>query len=367
MNTARDKIKRETLETSNAVYLSGWQWVGVGLFSIALVLLAPILWSKYERFDLEPDYRMPYDLSSDYWLYDRLSRLAASQYDTVLIGDSVVWGQYVTREQTLSHYLNELAGQERFANLGLDGAHPVALAGLVQYYGRGIRGKNVIVQCNPLWLSSPRHDLQISDEFQFNHPRLVPQFVPQIPCYREDISARLGIVVEQHATFSAWTSHLQQAYFDRTDIPTWTLEHPYADPLAELKRGLPPSDNILRHEPISWMEHGIKQQDFDWVDLDTSIQWRFFRRAVAILQKRENHVFVLLGPFNEHMLTPKGLHGYQNVKSGMESWLRNEGIDYFAPPPLPSPEYADASHPLASGYAALARELLPRLTSIAIP
>ncbi len=101
-----------------------------------------------------------------------------------------------------------------------------------------------MLQCNPLWLSSPRHDLQTDEEFQFNHPRLVPQFSPWIPCYKEAISPRIGIVVEQHVPFLSWTNHLQQAYFDRMDIPSWTLEHPYENPFKPLERGLPPSDNL---------------------------------------------------------------------------------------------------------------------------
>jgi hypothetical protein len=347
----------ESGESSNAIYLTGRQWIGVGLFALVLVLFAPSVWQRFERFNLEPDYRMPYGLSEDYWFYDRYARLATSHFDTVLLGDSVVWGQYVTREQTLSHYLNEQAGQERFANLGLNGAHPAALFGLIEHYAKGVSNKNVLVQCNPLWLSDPRHDLEGTEEFQFNHPRLVPQFSPEIPCYREQISPRIGIVVEQHVPFSAWTNHLQQAYFGGRDVPSWTLEHPYEDPLKPIAAGLPPSDNTLRQEPISWTKRGIEKQDFDWVALETSIQWHFFRAAVQVLQQRGNRVFVLLGPFNEHMLTERGLREYLKVKAGMEAWLREEGVAHAAPPPLPSELYADASHPLAEGYAMLAKDL----------
>src|SRR5262249_17771685 len=138
-------------------------------------------------------------------------------------------------------------------------------------------------------------------------------------------------------------------------------EHPYDDLLGRFKHGLPPSDNSLRHEPIPWTERGSKKEDYAWVELDTSLQWRYFRRAVEVLRQRGNRVFVLLGPFNEHMLTEKGLQGYQSVKAGMEACLREQGIAYAAPSPLPSEQYADASHPLSAGYAALARVLLPRL------
>ena len=85
--------------------------------------------AENETFRSDPDYRIPHDLSNDYWLYDRDTRAAARQNEILLIGDSVIWGEYVTRQETLAHYLNELAGKERYANLGLDGAHPLALAG----------------------------------------------------------------------------------------------------------------------------------------------------------------------------------------------------------------------------------------------
>src|ERR1700719_3972005 len=92
---------------SNAVRLNSRQWLCVGLLS-ALLFLVPSFWTRLERLVLEPDHRMPHDLSNDYWLYERFAGLAADQFSTLLLGDSVVWGEYVTPQHTLSHYLNEL-------------------------------------------------------------------------------------------------------------------------------------------------------------------------------------------------------------------------------------------------------------------
>jgi hypothetical protein len=342
---------------SNSIRLSGRQWLGLGVFALLLFVFAPVLWEKIEPFPLEPDYRIPHDLANDYWLYERYAELAAEHYDTLLIGDSVVWGEYVKREETLSHYLNVLVGEERYANLGLDGANPLALCGLVEYYGRRIKGKNVLLQCNPLWLSSPRRDLQDDTQPDFNHPRLVPQFVPPIPAYKAEISPRLGVVVEQHLSFSQWTNHLQQAYYDRIDIPGWTLEHPYANPLAPLQRELPLADNFPQDPPKPWYEKGITQQDFPWVDLETSLQWHAFQRVVEILQRRGNRVFVLVGPFNEHLLIPASLRRYEDVKATITAWLESKQIPHLVPPPRARDQYGDSSHPLAAGYATLAREL----------
>jgi hypothetical protein len=353
----RSPPEPEPVAFSNAVRLTGRECLAVLLFAVLLACLAPVSWKKVEPCTLAPDHRMPHDLSNDYWLYERYADLAVKRFDTLLVGDSVVWGEYVTRQDTLSHYLNELAGSERCANFGLDGAHPLALAGLIESYAAGIRDTNVLLHCNPLWLSSRRADLQDDQARDFNHPRLVPQFLPRIPAYKEDISPRIGVLVERHLPFSAWSAHLQQAYYDRLDIPTWTLEHPYEDPLRPLLRGLPPAEDALRHLPQPWYESGLEKQDFPWVDLDTSLQWQAFQRVVRILRARGNRVFVLVGPFNEHLLTPASQRRYGEVKQTIAAWLAAEQLPHAMPPPLPSAQYGDASHPLAPGYALLARQI----------
>jgi hypothetical protein len=227
----------------------------------------------------------------------------------------------------------------------------------VEHYAGAVQNRSVILQCNPLWLSSARADLQDDRETQFNHPRLVPQFAPAIPGYKEEISTRIGVLIEQRVAFSSWANHLQQAYYDRTDIPSWTMEHPYDNFLKPLTRGLPPPEQTLRHLPQPWYESGIQPQDYPWVDLETSLQWRAFREVVDLLQRRGNRVFVLVGPFNEHMLTDASRQRYQEVKSTITHWLAERQVRHVVPDPLPRDQYGDASHPLASGYEMLARQL----------
>jgi hypothetical protein len=342
---------------SNAIRLTGREWLCVLLLT-GLLLLVPSLWKQYEPLTLEPDYRMPHELGHDYWLYERWAGLAAEQYDTLILGDSVVWGEYVRPHETLSHYLNEQAGRQRYANLGLDGAHPMALAGLVEHYAGSVRGKTVLLQCNPLWLSSPETDLQDTKQLnRFHHPRLVAQFVPHIPNYQEEISPRIGIVVEQHSSLNSWANHLQQAYYGGTDIPSWTLEHPYDNPLEPLARGLPALQDAPGKKALPWFKAGFTAKDDPWIDLDTSLQWQAFQRVVKLLQQRGNRVLVLVGPFNEAMLKPASLTRYQGVKTAIAAWLTAQGIPHMIPAPPRSEWYGDASHPLAAGYAELARQL----------
>jgi hypothetical protein len=343
--------------SSNNIRLSGLEWIVTGIICVAFFLAAPGLWAQFENFGPGPDYRLPYQLSSDYWLYNRYCRWACARYDALVVGDSVVWGHYVSPDNTLSHYLNQNAGRDQFANLGVDGTHPAALGGLLKYYGRSISGKNVILHLNPLWMSSEKHDLRTDKEFRFNHPKLVPQFVTNIPCYKEPYSARVSIAAQREMPFFNWTSHLKIAYFENVDLPAWTVEHPYENPLGVVAAGLPAPANDDIEKAGSWKERGMGLQDFQWADPETSLQWKLFRQAVTLLKERNNTVFVLVGPFNEHMFKEDGIAAYREMKETIETWLRQNDVAYFLPEALPSELYHDASHPSAQGYALLARQL----------
>ncbi len=330
------------------------------LLVAALFYLIPQAWERLEPLPMGPRYRIPYRLGNDYWQYARACRGAASGGQTLLIGDSVMWGHYVSPDGTLSHYLNERAGGDRFRNLGLDGIHPVAMAGLIESYGGAIRGRHVVVNCNLLWTSSPRHDLSADKEFSFNHPALVPQFRPWIGCYKASLSQRIGAAVGRRLSFFSWADHVRIAYFDSEDLATWTFAHPYVSPLAPFRAGLPAPDDPPSPPPAArpWSDKGIRRSTPDWVALDDSLQWRYFRQTLGLLADRGNRVFVLVGPFNEHMLTDLGLRRYDELKRQVDFWLTEQGIPHYVPPALASELYADASHPTADGYAVLARGLV---------
>jgi hypothetical protein len=347
----------EVAFSSNCVRLSGYELIFVIIVVAFLFCFGPGLWERVEKFEPEPDFRLPYELSNDYWLYNRYCRNAISKYDTLVIGDSVVWGHYVSQDNTLSHYLNQMTGRDQFANLGVDGIHAVALSGLLKYYGRDITGRKIVLHFNPLWMSSNKQDLQSTKEFSFNHPRLAPQFFPKIPCYRESYSGRFSIVTQRYVPVLNWASHLKVTYFENMDIPAWTLVHPYKNPACAVTLELPTLVNDKQNEYVSWIEKGTTQKDFPWVKLETSLQWKFFRKSVELLSERGNSVFVLIGPFNEHMLKGQSIETYRQMKSEIALWLKQNNIPCYMAPALPGELYADASHPLDKGYAMLARQL----------
>jgi hypothetical protein len=364
---------REVPYGVNEIRLNARQWTMAGIILVAVLVLVPRLWPRIERFNTGPDYRIPYDMSQDYWLYQRRLAMVNDPRKIIVLGDSVVWGEYVLPNGTLSHFLNQEAKQpDRFVNAGVNGLFPLALEGLVTYYGGGLRHHKVLLQCNVLWMSSPKADLQTDKEEKFNHARLVPQFTPRIPCYRADANERLAVIVERNLGFVAWVGHLQTAYFGGKSILNWTLQddggdpprytNSYKNPLAQITLAVPtaPTDDpqrgpqSSRHRP--WTENGGPTQ-FEWVDLDSSLQWGAFQRLVNTLRTRDADLFVVLGPFNERIIAEKSAPAYRKLHDGIAAWLAKNNIRHAVPEPLPSALYADASHPLTEGYELLSKRL----------
>jgi hypothetical protein len=358
----------------NEVRLSAWLWLSAFGIVLVFVLLTPRVWQRLERFETGPDYRIPYQLSKDYWLYQRRVQQIA-RTNIVVLGDSVVWGEYVLPDGTLPHFLNRASGGgDRFVNGGVNGLFPLGMEGLVRHFGQPLRGRKVMLHCNVLWMTSPKADLSTDKEEQFNHAVLVPQFYPRIPCYRADATERLNAIVERSVTFVAWVSHLQNAYFGQKSILKWTLEdaggepplypNVYRNPLAQITLTVPsaPADDPMRgpgsprHKP--WSTNSVGTTHFEWVALDRSLQWQAFQRVVALLRERGADLLVVLGPFNEPMIAPDNRPAYRQLCAGIATWLAAQQVPHVVPEALPSALYADASHPLTQGYELLAQRML---------
>jgi hypothetical protein len=213
------------------------------------------------------------------------------------------------------------------------------------------------LHCNLLWLSSPQRDLREGEENAFNHPRLVPQWYPLIPAYHADLDERLATSVDRDSAVRGWVQHLRAAYFDNQSITAWSLEHPYEFPLHELRGDIPQPETTYRHRTVPWNQQGIRPAAMDWVSLDASWQWRGFRMAVDALRAQTIQPFVVVGPFNEHLLPPDNRATYQALLAEVDRWLTANDIPHCLPELLPSEEYGDASHPLAAGYSRLAAAL----------
>lgn len=344
-------------ESSNGILLTPAEWGWVLAVCIAVFLAAGPLWRSLEPFEPGDDYRLPYVLSEDYWHFERWCEEALRR-DVLVVGDSVVWGEYVEPGASLAGALGRSAGGVRFANLGVNGIHPASLEGLLRYHGTALRGRKVLLHCNPLWLSSPRVDLSgAEDDFPLNHPRLVGQFFTRPASYRAEPSERIAAVLDRYSGLRGLAGHIRSSCFEGSDLHHWSIEHPRQSVTYRFTFESPAPGRTLRHEPVSWSERRGLRQAPRWVRPVDSFQWGAFQRVVKLLLERENNVFVLLGPYNEHMLTPAGLDAYRGVKDEITAWLRSRPIGLAVAGVLPSDLYADASHPLAPGYRHLAQQL----------
>jgi len=375
---------RQFIFASNPLRLSVRQWlVAGGVLGIVLVGV-PCLALRLDPFVPGPDYRLPYDFSQDYWQCGRWIDDAAARDAVLVMGDSVVWGEYVAPGDALSGELNRLVGTQRFANLGVNGLHPVALLGLLQRLGGPIRDRDVVLVLNLLWMSSPRHDLRAApaagegEQVVLNHPALVPQFWPVVPRYGAGFEQRAGTVVGRRVPFLSWASHLDATGAYGDSLLAESAEAPGAggpqpgagpepepridDPTPAACRGLfvavPPPSPSPHGQPLTWEARGVPVSRIDWPLAEQSLQWRFFRGAVEYLLARGNRVCVLVAPFNPYVQVPESRARYDGLVADMVGWLEAQGgLVVIRAEPLPGNEYADASHPLAAGYARLAGEL----------
>lgn len=343
---------------SNEVRLRLREWGLVVVVISILIWSVPRLWKRAIPFTVPDDYRVPYRLSNDYWTYNRwLETAAADDAKIFLVGDSVAWGEYVTPQDTFNQFLNREDHSTRFVNAGLNGTHPLALEGLVQYHAAAVHDRRVILHCNLLWLSSRERDLQTDKETDFNHPDLVPQLVPRVPAYRANGDQRLGVIMDRVFSFRALVNHFRIAWLDGQDLPNWSIEHPYDNPLSGITLAVQLPQGKPHSQPIAWTERGITRQDLPWVTADSSLQWQAMKRTIDLLRRRNNQLFVVVGPFNDHLLTDPSRRQYEAVLRDVSAWLESHQVPYSAPASLESTLYGDASHPLAAGYQILAHDL----------
>ena len=368
-------VDQDEVFGASTMRLSMRQWLSVAVASLTLSLLVPRLWFGSLRWDAAADYRIPYAVSKDYALYrQHLTRQAAVSDAVFVVGDSVVWGEYVGPSGTLSHFLSARDPQHDYVNAGINGLFPLALEGLIQHYGQPIRDRQVVLHCNLLWMSSPEADLSVDKERVFNHVDLVPQLLVDIPCYRADLTTRFARAMGNQLPHLQWVRHLQVAHFDGQSIPAWTLQddgrypasypHAYENPFSRLSLDAPREDRddpqrgstSTRHR--SWVDAGRAQQTFAWVTPETSLQWKAFQRLCHVLTARGNRVFVVVGPFNEHMVKMENRSSLDELRQVVRVWLEAQDIPFCEPAVLPSDLYGDASHPLTEGYDLLAERLL---------
>jgi hypothetical protein len=355
---------KPTMPNSNNVILTEKEWILTIILFLVVSFVLYFGWYHWEKLPLESDYRSTCweERMSDYWAYSQWTRIARRNYRILLVGSSVVWGQEVPHTETLSHYINQELGKEEVANLGIDGLHNAAMVGLFRHYGRYLRNTNIILEFNPLWMSTPRRDLRGkgSETWQFHHPRLVPQLDRRISYYR-GLNERIGYLFEHYLRLPLFVRHLMVNYFENKSIAVWLMDHPYRLPPGAISFMAAPMMKEKQGLGTTWSSReGAQIRDDPFLSIGESLQWEFYLKALSFLKKRGNNIFVLLGPYNTYCLTDRSRERFFAMMDEVKKYLDELGYPHFDSTSdlLPSEEYADQSHLLKDGHARLAQALV---------
>ncbi len=319
-----------------------------------LAMMLPKLFPFRENTDFSPNYRIPYELGEDYYLYEMYCQSIPKTKETIiLLGDSVIWGHYVERNESLSAQMNKLPGKASFYNAGIDGIHPAAMAGLIEHYGKGLKNRKIILGINLLWLSSSRHDLTGEINNEINHRSLLNQFSHEIPSYHAPVEDKIARVMQRSIPFLAWSLHLKKTVFQNESFYRWSMNNPGESPFDFFScRRLNPF-----RAPEKFPGKNIKN-NVKWVPLSKSYQWSQIKKIMEELHAGNNRVFVLMTPYNTHSLGAESLKKYKNLVKGITQWLKQKSIPYFSPQRLSAPAFKDASHTGKEGYRTIAEELI---------
>jgi len=322
----------------------------------AIIIMAaglPVLFPLTGDSVFTSDYRLPYYLGEDYFLYKKYAGSVAAYNTIPVIGDSVIWGHYTSDNDTLTAHLNRKQHVSEFSNMGIDGIHPAVMYGLVENYCKGFTNKKIIVGINLLWMSSPRHDLTGSKNSEINHRGLLPQFTEIIPAYDPSFEERLSFVIKRKVPFFLWVEHLRLTEFRGKNLYRWSMENPGASPLLFIN-----SEKRDYELPEPMDSSKFPRQEAQWIHADKSLQWRYTLKTLKLLKENGNDILAIITPFNRYMLTDESADKLEIIVKSIKDNLTSEGITAVIPEMPPKEEFADSSHPTGKGYRTIAETLL---------
>jgi hypothetical protein len=324
-------------------------------FAIVLAVAAsfPLIMPLTDSTAFRGNYRIPYSMGYDYFLYGMYAKHVSSMDAVPVIGDSVIWGHYTDGDHTLSANLNRVYAKKRFMNMGLDGIHPAAMKGLVEMNSSYFKNRKIIAGINLLWMSSPRHDLTGPVNSETNHKLLLPQYGHLIPSYAPSFEERLSAVINRSVTFFLWTDHLKLNSFADKSFYLWTMQNPrrnIRDYFTRTKDKFNPPDSIAPEK--------MQEQNIAWVDTDKSLQWKYMLDTLVFLRINGCRVAAVVTPFNTYMMDEESRKKYFTILAEMEKALRSKGIIPVMPVKPGRKYFADSSHPTAEGYTLIVKDLV---------
>jgi len=334
--------------------MNKFKYIGLSFFILVLfAIVIPYILPLTDDSSFTGNYRIPYSMGEDYFLYSRYSKHVASIKRIPVIGDSVIWGHYTGSDDTLSAQLNRINPDIIFSNMGLDGIHPAAMNGLLNVFAAKFKNRKILAGVNLLWMSSARHDLTGPVNSEINHKILLPQFFTQIPSYRPTLEERLSASITKTIPLFPWIDHLRLSRFADKSFYLWTMDNPQKG----INEYFTHNDETFK-VPEGMQPMKMQEQNIDWITAEKSLQWKFMIETLLSLKKNGNEVAAVITPFNTYMMTAESRKQYFSILAGMEWILRDKGIIPIIPLILEKKYFADSSHPTAEGYKLIAEDMM---------
>ena len=352
------KKKKSFIRAANALLFTSKELLVLcGAVFVLMLLVLPVIYEKNFKVTLKEDFRLPYVNRDNYYLYSCCAEAEANRCKYLFLGDSAIWGMYASNAGTLPEQINQLLQGKYCGNISIDGLHPVAMRTLVQNFAKGVTGKTVLLYFNPLWVNSEKYDLSGKEPYTVNHPELVPQF-GNIASYDADFDKRIGIVLDRYLPFFSLKRHWQNYFYGNSDLKSFLIQNPSGAFFDAIQTGICPEEKEHKGSTENYRAKGIPLQHWDWVKLSTSRQFAALIDTAHILTARGNQFFVMIGTINPGLLDDATRQGLAELRKDAEMLLRENGISSIMMPEIDAKLYADASHPLESGYAELAKFLV---------
>ena len=327
------------------------------IISFLILLLCgaaiPYLFPLIDNASFTGNYRIPYSMGEDYCLYYRYSKHVEEGNTIPIIGDSVIWGHYTGRDNTISAYLNKMNKKTTFSNMGLDGIHPAAMNGLISHYSSKFSNRKIIAGVNLLWMSSQRHDLSGPANNEINHKILLPQLYTEIPSYKPSFEEKLSSLITRSVPLYSWIDHIRLTKFAGKSLYIWSIENPHTSISEYFTKK---EDEFKAPEGLN--PDKMQEQNIEWISAGNSLQWKFIVETLISLKEDGNEVAALITPFNTGMMTEESRKKYFAILAEMEWILRENGITPIIPLILEKKYFADSSHPTAEGYKLIAEDIM---------
>jgi hypothetical protein len=334
------------------------------LFAVAALLLAEISFRVIAPASVPQDFRLP---DRTVWGVDEFVATTAASpgVRVAVVGDSVVWGGFADRDQTLSarmdrDYADE-GRQVHSFNFGMNGAHAndlyplvAVLAGreavdllVINFDYRFYRPSGVTERYPRLWQMAaayvPAGDATLA-------PAPGPIVTPP-----EGIEARSARLLASVSAISARREYLLAVTLG--EKPSTALAQAAGTAIPRLL-GRP----VWTKRPAAQLDLTALRSDFDVPPLtQQSTYVRYLVAAVRLARARGIPVVVFAGPMDTALLRSNDIYDpamYRANIDAVRGLVQREGGEFVdLTDSLPADEIRDSHHPLPTGYARLARVL----------